>query len=168
MKNIRNLTLTAMFAALIAVLTMIAIKIPTPGGGYVHLGDSLIYVAAALLGPVPGMFAAAVGSVIADLILAPAYAPFTLVIKGLMGLACGLVVRRSSSGGKGFLAGAVLGGLIMLVGYFFVDYMVFGNFIFPGIQLAFNSVQLVFGVAGGYVVLAGVTRIVKQFGGTKK
>ena len=42
-----------MLTALACVLTMVP-QIPTGTGGYVHFGDSIIYVASAFLGPICG------------------------------------------------------------------------------------------------------------------
>ena len=51
MINIRRITLTALMAALIFVLTTVP-RIPVPAtGGYVHLGDAGIAFAAAAFGP---------------------------------------------------------------------------------------------------------------------
>ena len=44
--------LAALFAAAIALATAYLLHIPLPTGGYVHLGDTLIYLAACLL-PTP-------------------------------------------------------------------------------------------------------------------
>ena len=43
-----RIVITAMFAAMIAVMTAF-VQIKTPTGGYVHLGDSMIYLAASFL-----------------------------------------------------------------------------------------------------------------------
>ena len=84
MKNrrIRLLTVTALFTALITVATMV-VQIPV-GKGYLHFGDSIIYLAACLL-PAPGaLFASAVGTALADLFTGYAiYAPATFIIKAL-------------------------------------------------------------------------------------
>ena len=40
---------TALFAAAITVMTAYMLHIPIPTGGYIHLGDALIYLAACLL-----------------------------------------------------------------------------------------------------------------------
>lgn len=75
------LTLTALFAAAITVTTAYLLHIPIPTGGYVHLGDTLIYLGACLL-PVPwAAAAAAVGAGLADLLTAPMWVLPTLVIK---------------------------------------------------------------------------------------
>ena len=51
-KKLRLLCLAALFAGAIAVTTAYLLHIPIPTGGYIHLGDALIYLAACLL-PAP-------------------------------------------------------------------------------------------------------------------
>ena len=76
--------MTAMFAALICVATMV-IQIPSPLGGYVNFGDCFILVAAWVLGPVYGFAAGGIGSALADAFTGYAhYIPGTFVIKGLI------------------------------------------------------------------------------------
>lgn len=84
-KNIYNLTLTAVFTAMIFVLTYF-VKIPT-AIGYIHLGDLAIYLAASLL-PTPfALFAAGVGAGMADLTAGYAvYIPVTMIVKMLLAL----------------------------------------------------------------------------------
>lgn len=83
-KKLRLLTVTAMFAAAITVTTAYLLHIPIPTGGYVHLGDTLIYLAACLL-PLPyAAAAAAVGAGLADLLTAPMWVLPTLIIKALI------------------------------------------------------------------------------------
>ena len=82
--KIHLLTITALFAAAIAVMTAYMLHIPIPTGGYIHLGDALIYLAACLL-PVPyAAAAAAVGAGLADLLTAPMWVLPTLVIKAVL------------------------------------------------------------------------------------
>ena len=56
-----------MLTALACVLTMVP-QIPTGTGGYVHFGDSIIYVASAFLGPICGAVVGAVGHSLADIL----------------------------------------------------------------------------------------------------
>lgn len=78
------LTMTALFAAAITVTTAYLLHIPIPTGGYVHLGDTLIYLGACLL-PLPwAVSAAAVGAGLADLLTAPMWVLPTLVIKSVL------------------------------------------------------------------------------------
>ena len=68
MKNetIRKLVLSAMFAALCCVATMI-VQIPTVAG-YTNLGECMCLLAGLVLGPWYGLFAAGIGSGLADLL----------------------------------------------------------------------------------------------------
>ena len=71
---------TALFAALACVATMV-ITIPTPTGGFVHLGDGIALLCGWLLGPLFGGVAAALGGMLADLFSGyPLYAPATFLI----------------------------------------------------------------------------------------
>ena len=82
--KIHLLTITALFAAAIAVMTAYLLHIPIPTGGYIHLGDALIYLAACLL-PVPyAAAAAAIGAGLADLLTAPMWVLPTLVIQAVV------------------------------------------------------------------------------------
>ena len=78
------LVTSALFAASITVVTAYMLHIPLPTGGYIHLGDTLVYLAACLL-PVPcAAAAAAIGAGLADLLTAPVWVLPTLVIKAVL------------------------------------------------------------------------------------
>lgn len=65
--RLRHMVLTGLFAALICLTTAFILHIPV-GNGYIHLGDSFIYLAACVL-PMPyGIIAAALGGSMADLL----------------------------------------------------------------------------------------------------
>ena len=83
--QIRYISITAIFAALITIMTAYVFHIPVPAtGGYIHLGDSLIYLAATIL-PTPYAFAAgAIGGGMADLLTAPMWTLPTVFIKMLI------------------------------------------------------------------------------------
>lgn len=72
--------------ALIFVLTF-AIKVPVPfTRGYIHLGDSMIFIAAILFGWRVGALAGGLGSALADVVGGYAFwAIPTFIIKGIMG-----------------------------------------------------------------------------------
>ena len=88
-----KICVTAMFAALICVATML-IQIPSPLNGYVNFGDCFILIAAWVLGPVYGFAAGGIGSALADLFTGYVhYVPGTFVIKGLIAVAAALICR---------------------------------------------------------------------------
>lgn len=83
-KPLKLMVLTAMFAALTTVLTFF-IKIPTATGGYVHLGDFIIYLAAVVLPTPYALMAGAIGGGLADLL--GGYVHYllpTMIIKALL------------------------------------------------------------------------------------
>ena len=94
MVSSRTIASTAVFTAFVAAATMaFAVVIPSTNG-YFNIGEVMVYITAMLMGPYVGAFAGGVGSSIADVILAPQYAPGTLVIKGLEGLIVGSLTNR--------------------------------------------------------------------------
>lgn len=88
--GVKELTIAALFTAIVCVATLI-LKIDIPAThGYFNVGDSMIYVAALLFGPVVGGIAGGIGASLADVIVgAPEFALGTLVIKGFEGLIVG-------------------------------------------------------------------------------
>ena len=83
-QSLHRLVAAALFAGAITVMTAYILHIPLPTGGYVHLGDALIYLAACLL-PLPyAAAAAAIGAGLADLLTAPMWVLPTLLIKALV------------------------------------------------------------------------------------
>ena len=84
-EKLLNMVYAGLFAALTALLTA-GLHIPV-GNGYVHCGDAVIYLAAAML-PLPyAAGAAAVGGALADLMSGYAvYALPTFLIKGMLAL----------------------------------------------------------------------------------
>jgi uncharacterized membrane protein len=93
----RRLATTAIFTAFVFVAT-IAFNASIPAtNGYFDVGEIMVYTTALLFGPYVGGFAGGVGSALSDAILAPQYAPGTLVIKGLEGFIVGYLGSRSLS-----------------------------------------------------------------------
>jgi uncharacterized membrane protein len=89
-----QLALTPIFTALVAVATMVfTIYIPATSG-YFNLGETIIYITAILFGPYVGAITGGVGAAISDLILAPVFAPATLIIKAFEGAIVGILSRR--------------------------------------------------------------------------
>ena len=98
-ENIHYAAITAMFAALITVTTAF-IKIPAPLG-YVHAGDSMIYLAASILPEPLGFAAAAIGGGLADLLAGyPQWAIPTAIIKALNVLPFFLIKRILKNSSK--------------------------------------------------------------------
>ena len=122
--KIRYMSITGIFAALITVMTAYICHIPVPiAGGYMHLGDSLIYVAATLLPTPYAMAAAAIGGGLADLLTAPMWALPTFIIKALITLPftnkSGKILTKRN------MIAPVLAYFISGTGYFLANNMIF-------------------------------------------
>ena len=165
--KVRTLTMTALMAAVVFVLTFI-IRVPVGGGGgYINIGDAGVYVAAALLGGPAGMIAAVIGSALADLSAGAAiYILPTAIVKGLMGFVCGVLMKRA--GIKRFVTASVIGGAIMVGGYFIADIAIASlNTASVNLSLAIaslppNVIQWVCGVAVAAAFYPAVVRIKKN------
>lgn len=122
--------LTALFAALICVSTLL-VQIPIPAtGGYANLGDGVILICAFLLSPAQAILAAGVGSMLADVITGyMLFAPGTLIIKAGVACIASLLFRRFAGKGKG-LPVMVFAGLLsecwMVLGYFLYESILLG------------------------------------------
>jgi len=95
--DVKKFVLTGLMTAMVFVLTF-TLKVPVPyTSGYIHLGDSMIYLSVIVLGPVYGAFASGVGSMLADLLAGYVqYAIPTLIIKSLMALVMGLILKSGT------------------------------------------------------------------------
>ena len=117
--NTKQFVRVAMLTALACVLTIVP-KVPI-GGGYVHFGDCIIYVAAMILGPIPGAIVGAIGHSLADFISGyPIFCIPTFIIKGIMGFAIGKIVYRHVDI-KHFIIGGIVALVIVTGGYFVAE-----------------------------------------------
>lgn len=126
--NLRKITYTSVFTAIICVLTLFThIPLPLANARYVHLGDAAIFVAGILCGGLPAAFAAGVGSSLADIFSGAAvWALPTLIIKSLMGFVIGYFANHEEYICIRNFVMMFLAGLIMAVGYFLTEVFVFG------------------------------------------
>jgi uncharacterized membrane protein len=114
-----KLTVTALAAATVAVVTFF-LKVPLPASeGYFNLGEVVIYLVAFLFG---GPAAGGIGAALADLLAGYAfYAPVSLVVKGLEGWVVGSLASR------GKLRATAVGALILMLGYGIAAFVLTGE-----------------------------------------
>jgi len=149
------LVLSALFVALVCGTTLFCIGLP--GAGYVHLGDAMILLAALMLPWSWAGAAAGVGSAMADLFLGYSiYAPGTLLIKAGMAIVASLLLRRAVTLPRLLLA-ALLGGLLLVGGYFAYDLIFFREFALA--DLPGNALQALAGQTIGTVACWFVNRL---------
>lgn len=162
---VRQIALNGMLMALCVIATLI-IQVPINlNGGYVNIGDSVIIVSSILFGPLTGFLVGGVGSAIADLFGYASFAPFTFVVKGLEGIIIALLYKVLKK--KPTLAAilsSISGVLIMVFGYFIVDWILLHN-----VQTALSGTVFNFIQAGISLFLGlSLTFIIKKLKHSKK
>ena len=116
----KNVILTGLLAAMIFFTTAYILHIPIVGGGYVHLGDAVLYIAAALLPTPYAVAAAAIGGGLADVLTGAAmWAPATVIIKSLMALT--FTAKNERFLCRRNLCALLLAGLIGVAGYYVAE-----------------------------------------------
>lgn len=130
--DVKKLTTAGIIAALIFVLTLL--HIPNLAGGYIHLGDSLVFFSALIVGPLYGFLAAGIGSMLSDILSGYyIYALPTFIIKGSMTLIvyygfAFLKTRESGKFGKfgKFATICLIASAFMILGYCVVEVPMYG------------------------------------------
>ena len=98
--SVRNITLTALMAALCFVGATLRIQIPLAAGeAMIHFGNIFMLLGGLLLGGLPGGLAAGMGMSMSDLFSGTfaLYAPGTFIGKFLAGFICGKLAHRNGA-----------------------------------------------------------------------
>lgn len=174
MKNskitIQELVMTALFTALTYVFTaFINVRLPiAANGGLIHLGNVPLFIGAILFGWRLGMIAGGIGMALFDLLSGwTAWAPFTLVIVGLMGFSVGMITRKKKNMVR-YIIALVVAWAIKIAGYYLAEAIIYKNLIAPVTSIPGNCVQI--GVAAVIVLIVieplriAVRKLFPQFG----
>ena len=158
--KVRKITFTALFAAIICVMTFI-VRIPT-ANGYLNLGDCGVLTAAVLGGPFIGGIAGGLGSALADILSGyTAWALPTFIIKGVMGLVVGKFAVSAGLDVKNLIV-MIIAGVWMVVGYYAADIIVFGSetsgFVAAITAMIPNVIQNVVGIITANLLLIALTK----------
>lgn len=162
-KMVRKLVFAALFAALCCAATL-AVRIPTPIGGYIHAGDAVVLLAGFVLGPWWGAAAAGLGSGLADLLGGfGLYVPGTFAVKFLVALVAGALlrvkfIRRDSV--RAAVAGIVSEAL-MVLGYLAYEALVLGYGAAAVGSVPMNCIQGAFGVIAAAALFSSLHRFLK-------
>lgn len=156
--RVRIIVTTALLAALACAATMV-IRIPSPTGGYMNLGDTVVLLGSFLLGPWYGALAGGVGSAMADALSGyVVYVPATLIIKAVMAILAGLLYRGLKEKPSGMVFSAVAGELPMVAGYWLFDALLLHSFTGSTAGIPSNLVQAGFGVAASVFLAAALRK----------
>ena len=160
--NTFRIAITAIMTALVMVSTIvITLSVPATNG-YFNVGEGIIYISAILFGPIVGGVAGGVGAAIADLVVAPIYAPGTLIIKLIEGFIVGLLAyninpikNKKSWRILGVNLGAIFGLLTSFTGIFYLsDIWEIGiiNLGFISVQVS-SLVWIILGIVIGILII---------------
>lgn len=167
-----KLALTAVFTALVFVISSQIPPIPIPAtGGYFNVGEVTIYIAALLFGPFVGAFSGGVGAMLSDLYLGfGVFAPGTLIIKSIEGAIVGVLNIKLK---KTFLnttiravVSIVIGGMTMVLGYFLYETLL--AVLIPGLgivaiaEIPLNIGQMLVGLVIAIPIMYSVLRVFPQ------
>lgn len=158
-KSLLKITYTAIFTAIILLATSV-IKFSTGlGEGYIHLGDSFVYLTACIL-PFPYcLVAGALGGGLADILSGYAiWAIPTMIIKMLNAIPFMLVCRKHKSSkilSKQTVLMTFVSGIITIIGYFVTECILY-SVASATLSLIGNTIQA---VASGiiFVIIAKAT-----------
>lgn len=150
----KDVVITAFLISLVFVATkFINIHLPISiNGGLIHLGNVILFASAIVFGKQKGAAAGAFGMALFDLLSGwMAWAPFTFIVRGIMGYIIGAIANRNGRNGKSItfnLLAIAIGGLWMLTGYYATEIVLYGNWTAPLTSVPGNVLQVVIGTAG--------------------
>lgn len=125
--NTKEMVLMGLMIALTYLAGSI-IKIPSVGG-FVHIGDCMVFLSVIVLGKKKGAVSSALGMFLVD-VLGGYYfwAPFTLIIKGVMAYIAGFILEKMSESmaAKKYTIAFVTSGIFMVIGYFLAGIVISG------------------------------------------
>ncbi len=162
-----RLAVSAIFASLVFVATYsFMVSIPATSG-YFNLGETVIYIAALVFGPLVGALSGGIGATLADSLLAPQFAIGTLLIKAFEGAIVGyLNLRLQKYTSNRTLSGALaasIGGLEMVAGYFVYEQIALGYPLTAALaEVPFNLVQMGVGLLVAIPVMHAVLQVFPQ------
>lgn len=151
-ESTKNLTTASLFTALILIATYFHTPMPNANGGYIHVGDAIIYLSASMLPTGYSILAASVGGALCDIISGYSiYALPTLIIKALL-CVC-FTSKQSTLLSKRNCFASVIGLPITVIGYYIAEAFLYNNFVAPLASITGNVVQSV-GSIVIYIVIA--------------
>ena len=160
MKSTKNITITALSAALIFLFTWI--KVPGPiAGGLIHLGNIPFFIASIVYGPYVGAIAGALGMGMFDIFSGYlAWAPITVITSLIMGYVLGNITKRFNR--KNLLIGFVLMVVIKVLGYYFGEAIMYHSFVAPFASIPGNVVQRIVSAVVVFIIISPIKKGLKN------
>jgi uncharacterized membrane protein len=163
----KDMVETALLTALVFVATsFINIRLPiAASGGLVHLGTAMLVIASVVFGKEKGAIAGAVGMAIFDLSSGWAlWAPFTFVIRGVMGYMLGYISCINNKNGDNIIINilaVIISGIWMIGGYYITEVILYGNWFSPVASIPGDITQIVMALIIGIPMAKILKKYVK-------
>ena len=162
------LTVTALFIALTYLFTaFINVRLPiAANGGLIHLGNVPLFIGAVIFGKKTGMLAGGIGMGLFDLLSGwTLWAPFTLVIVGLMGYVVGRMTEKESHQNYfWYVASIAAACIIKIVGYYLAEVIIYGNLLAPAASIPGNLVQIAVAAVIVLIVIGPLNKAARKVG----
>ncbi|ENY8960997.1 ECF transporter S component [Clostridioides difficile] len=160
----KDMVETSLLIALVFIATkFINIRLPISiNGGLVHLGTAMLFISAIVFGSKKGALSGAIGMSLFDLISGwTLWAPFTFIVRGVMGYLLGKIAWVNGNNGNNFLInviGICVSSIWMLFGYYITEVILYGNFIVPLTSIPGNLMQVLIGL----IIALPISKVLKK------
>ena len=154
----KQLAYAGLAIALVFICTVfVNVRLPIiANGGLIHLGNVPLFIIAILYGRWLGALAGGIGMALFDVVGGWfLWAPFTLLIVGLIGYTVGAICENNQSY-KAYVLALAAACLIKVIGYYGAEGIIYGNWLAPMASVPGNLVQI--GLASA-VVLPVVSKL---------
>lgn len=159
-----DIVISGLLTALVFIATkFINIRLPISiNGGLIHLGNTMLFMSAIVFGGKKGAAAGALGMSLFDMSSGwAAWAPFTFVIRGVMGYIIGSLSNMRGRNGRYMLWNLLsifIAGVWMVIGYYFAEVILYGNWVAPMTSVPGNVIQIVVGAVIGIPLSSALKR----------
>lgn len=138
------LAYAALGIALVFICTVfVNVRLPiAANGGLIHLGNVPLFIIAILYGRRLGALAGGIGMALFDVVGGWfLWAPFTLIVVGLMGYTVGAICEKNQTV-KAYVLALLAACIIKVVGYYCAEGLIYGNWVAPMTSIPGNLVQI--------------------------
>ena len=160
----KDLVQSALLITLVFVATkFINIRLPISiNGGLIHAGNTMLFLAAIVFGKKKGAVAGAFGMGLFDVLSGwLAWAPFTFIVRGVMGYIIGQIAWTKGKEGNSLLLNLfaiIAGGVWMIIGYYFTEVFLYGSWVTPFTSIPGNMTQIVIGALVGLPLVVALKK----------
>lgn len=153
--RVRDVVFSGLLISMVFVATrFINVRLPLSiNGGLIHLGTGVLFIASIVFGAKMGAVAGSFGMGLFDILSGwGPWAPFTFVIRGVMGYMVGTIANYNKKDGNSIfynLLAMTVGGVWMIIGYYIAEGILYGNWVAPVTSIPGNVIQIVLGAALG-------------------